>query len=147
MDALGSGVVSSPTLQRCPMCGGPWPEGREFDLRSLNWLDHLPRDITSSNFDTAFHDGFHGRDRFLLFETKGKDEKLLKGQEWLLRAAAGLPRWDVFVLRGTVDDLMLERVTSTEIKPGVPTTTAAVRAPTLPISRAGLRQHRGPTRS
>lgn len=118
------------TLENCPRCLRKWPESATHDLRSLVWLDGLPRGISASNADALFfHDGRHGADRFLLLETKRHGEPWQAGQEWLLRALAGQSGWIVRVLRGTLDHLTVHRVTPTGIEePGSPARPEAFRS-------------------
>ncbi len=107
----------SGTLGSCPECGQPWPDDDDHALRGMGWLGALPRGITPSNGDLFFHDGVHGRDRFLLIETKGPWERwpMLPGQASLLRACAGQRDWTVRVLRGTTHHPTIHLVSRSSI--------------------------------
>lgn len=113
-------------LRSCPECRQSWPTGVEHDLRGFGWLAELPRHVSPTNIDCVIHDGAHGRDRFLAFETKRDGEPLLAGQEWVLRglAASG---WYVAVLRGTTERLSIAPVLSAGIGDYMPTRIQFVR--------------------
>lgn len=106
------------TLRSCPTCGRKWPDDADHQLRSLAWLGDLPRRVSASNPDVMFHDGTHGRDRFLMLEVKRIGEPWQHGQEWFLRAMSRISGVTVRVLRGTLDRLTVERVTPEGIDEG-----------------------------
>jgi hypothetical protein len=110
--------VSNAQLEFCPECRRPWPAGAEHDLRGLGWLSDLPRGITPSNGDIFIHDGDDGRDRMLAFETKSSHEQwpIRTGQARLLMSMARRPSWIVRVLRGSLEHLVVHRVTPSLIE-------------------------------
>lgn len=117
-------------LRYCPECRRPWPKGAEHDLRSFRWLDDLPRYISPDNIDCILHDGSNGRNRFLVLETKRRDEPVQKGQAVMLKALAGLApeRLGVRILAGNLTDLSIHRVTRDGIEErGTSTTPEKVR--------------------
>jgi len=110
--------MGSSQLRQCPYCHQSWPGGSDHDLRGGRWLDPLPRRITVSNGDILIHDGAHGRDRFLLLETKMPwEESIQAGQAMLLRAAARQPNWTVRILRGRLPNVAMHRVTPESVDP------------------------------
>jgi hypothetical protein len=125
--------MTSSKLRTCTTCRQGWPHSDEHDLRSFGWLDPLPRNITISNGDCLIHDGYHGSDRFLLFEAKVPGEPALRlGQKRLLTALAGQPRWIVRLLIGRLASVIVLRVSSSGVATeGVRTTAEAVRASTV----------------
>lgn len=113
-------------LRTCPECRQPWPQGAEHDLRGFGWLSDLPRHVSPTNVDCLIHDGSHGRDRFVAFETKRDGEPLQSGQEWLLRALAS-SGWYVAILRGTAQRLAIASVMPDGVGPYLPTRVGLVR--------------------
>jgi hypothetical protein len=96
--------MNDPQLHVCPRCGQSWPRTADYQLRGFGWLTGLPRGITPSDIDGIFHDGAHGRDRFLVLEAKRSGEwPLQAGQLWLLRALSGLSGVKVCLLVGDMD--------------------------------------------
>lgn len=115
-------------LRRCPYCQQSWPRGPGHDLRGFGWLDPLPRHITPSNGDVLIHDGAHGRNRFLLLETKMPWEKEIRaGQSMLLRAFAGQPNTTVRLLQGTTGSVQLYTVNGDGLGAPIETSAIAVR--------------------
>lgn len=115
-------------LRRCPKCGGRWPDDEAHSLRSLRFMDSLPRGITPTNLDAlAIHNGADG-DWFYVFEAKALHEPwpMQAGQLRALRALAALPRFRVFVLRGTEHRMDVYQVTRAGLLGPYPYSGAAV---------------------
>lgn len=113
-------------LRKCPTCGGAWPDDNAHSLRRLDFLDHLPRGVTPTNIDALMHSDTGGVDRFLIIETKQEGEPIKFGQERAYRALASLPGVAVYVLRGTRDNIRVQRVRSTGLGDARPTTTERI---------------------
>lgn len=116
-------------LERCPECGGRWPQGPDHALRGCGWLSGLDREVSPSNNELLIHDGVHGRDRFLQMEIKSRREPwpLREGQLWTLKALSRQPGWTVLILRGDTASLAVHRVLEGGLADAIHTHAEAVR--------------------
>lgn len=106
-------------LRACPECGGKWPSDPDFALRGAGWLYGLSRSVTPSNSDVELHDGANGRNRFLRFEIKRLEERVIaKGQLQLLVGLSQLPNFTVRLLRGTTRDIEVRRIDRAGVSEG-----------------------------